>query len=76
MHCHKRYLLLFVTCINVVVFLCVWGGGAKREFKTVAFVFKGTSSSSLTCINVIIFVGVGKMNVKPRFSLQEPPPIC
>ena len=55
--------------------VCV-GGGGYREFKTAALVLKGTYFSSLTCINVIIFVGVGKMNVKPRFSLQVPPPIC
>ena len=46
------------------------------EFKTAALVLKGTSSSSLTCIEDVLFVGVGKMNVKPRFLLQEPPPIC
>ena len=59
-------------------FVCVrWGGGgAKREFKTAALVLKCTSSNSLTCINLGIFVGVGKMNVNPRFSLQIPPPIC
>ena len=58
-------------------FVCVrWGGGAKREFKTAVLVLKCTSSNSLTCISVIIFVGVGKMNVNPRFSLQVPPPIC
>ena len=57
-------------------FVCVrWGGGAQREFKTAALVLKCTSSYSFTCINVI-FVGVGKMNVNPRFSLQVPPPIC
>ena len=56
-------------------FVCVrWG--AKREFKIAALVFKCTSSNSLTCINVVIFVGVGKMNVNPRFSIQVPPPIC
>ena len=55
-------------------FVCVrWG--AKREFKTAALVLKCTSSNSLTCINVVIFVGVGKMNVNPRISLQVPPPI-
>ena len=52
------------------------GGGAKKELKTAARVLKCTSSNSLTCINVVIFVGVGKMNVNPRFSLQVPPPIC
>ena len=58
-------------------FVCVrWGGGAKREFKTDAHVFKCTSSNLLTCNNVVIFVGVGKMNVIPRFLLQVPPPIC
>ena len=51
------------------------GGGVKRV-KTAAPVVKGTSSDSLTWINVVIFVGVGKMNVKPHFSLQVPPPIC
>ena len=56
-------------------FVCV-RLGAKREFKTAALVLKCTSSNSLTCINVVIFVGVGKMNVNPRFSLQVPPPIC
>ena len=56
-------------------FVCVrWG--AKREVKTAALVLKCTSSNSLTCINIVIFVGVGKMNVNPRFSLQIPPPIC
>ena len=56
-------------------FVCVrWG--AKREFKTDALVLKCTLSNSLTCINVVIFVGVGKMYVNPRFSLQVPPPIC
>ena len=56
-------------------FVCVrWG--AKMEFKTAADVLKCTSSNSLTCINVVIFVGVGKINVNPRFSLQVPPPIC
>ena len=56
-------------------FVCVrWG--AKREFKTSALVLKCTSSNSLTCINVVFFVGVGKMNVNPRFSVQVPPPIC
>ena len=61
-------------------FVCVrlegGGGGAKREFKTAALVLKCTSSNSLTCINLVIFVGVGKMNVNPRFSLQVPPPFC
>ena len=62
-------------------FVCVrWGGGggggAKWEFKTAALVLKCTLSNSLTCINVVIVVGVGKMNVNPRFSLQVPPPIC
>ena len=52
------------------------GGGGVKEFKTAAPVVRGTSSDSLTWINVVIFVGVGKMNVKPRFSLQVPPPIC
>ena len=58
-------------------FVCVrlGRGGAKRELKAAALVFKCTSSNSLTCINVVIFVGVGKMNVNPRFSLQFPPPI-
>ena len=59
-------------------FVCVrlGGGGAKREFKTAAHVFKCTSSNLLMCNNVVIFVGVGKMKVYPRFSLQVPPPIC
>ena len=52
------------------------GGGGKGNLKTAALVLKDTSYSSLTCINVVIFVGVGKMNVKPRFSLQVPPYIC
>ena len=52
------------------------GGGGLKGIKTAALVLKGTSSSSLTCINVVIFVRVGKMNVKPRFSLMEPPSIC
>ena len=60
-------------------FVCVrWGvvgGGAKWEFKTAALVLKCTFSNSLTCINVVIVVGVGKMNVNPRF-FQVPPPIC
>ena len=47
-----------------------------REFKTAALVLKGTSFNLLTCINVVIFVGMGIINVKPRFSLQVPPPIC
>ena len=63
------------TCINVVV-LCVCVGGTKREFKTAVLVPKCTSSNLLSCINVVIFVGVGKMNVNPRFSLQVPFPIC
>ena len=54
--------------------MCV--GGTIREFETAALVLKCTSSNSITCINVLIFVGVGKMNVNPRFSLQVPPPIC
>ena len=57
-------------------FVCVYWGGAMSELKTAALVLKCTSSNSLTCINVVIFVGVGKMNVNPRFSLQVPPPIC
>ena len=59
-------------------FVCVrlGGGGTKWEFKTALLVLKCTSSNSLTCINVVIFVGLGKMNVNPRFSLQVPPPIC
>ena len=56
-------------------FVFVLWGGAKREFKTAALVLKCTSSNSLMCINVVIFVGVGKMNINPRFSLQVPPPI-
>ena len=43
---------------------------SKKEFKTAALVLKCTSSKSLMCINVVIFVGVGKMNVNPRFSLK------
>ena len=51
-------------------------GVGQKEFKTAAPVVRGSSCDSLTWINVVIFVGVGKMNVKPRFSLQVPPPIC
>ena len=51
-------------------------GRGKRECKNAALITRGTFSDSLTCINVVIFVGVGKTNVKPRFSLQVPPPIC
>ena len=64
-----------VSTSSFCVCVC-WGGGAQREFKTAVLVLKCTSSNSLTCINVVIFVGVGKMNVNPRFSLQVPPPIC
>ena len=46
------------------------------ECKTAALVLKGTSFSLLKCINVVIFVGVGEINVNPRFSLQVPPLIC
>ena len=51
-------------------FVCVRWGGAKREIITAALVLKCTLSNSLTCINIVIFVGVGKMNVNPRFSLK------
>ena len=47
------------------------------ECKTAALVvLKGTSFSLLKCITVVIFVGVGEINVNPRFSLQLPPLIC
>ena len=52
------------------------GGGVKGNVKMLRLSLEVPFSESLTCINVVIFVGVGKMNVKLRFSLQVPPPIC
>ena len=78
MRCRKRYLLLFVTCINVVVFVCVClGGGGKglRGFKLLHLSLK-VPPPVFIMYHRRHFVGVGKINVKPRFSLQEPPPIC
>ena len=62
--------------VSTSSFCSGWGGGGGGKNNLKLLRLRGTSSDSLTCINVVIFVGVGKMNVKPCFSLQVPPPIC